>query len=99
DVTTLISDLTSTAYFRSDIFDDLGTGTTYGSQDLATNWNYDPSRVDTIAFNSDAVVAILAAQGGPLALGGAITSLQDYSYQFLFDYTGLGYGVQQIELL
>ena len=57
DVSTSIADLTSTDYFRGDIFADLGTGTTYGSQDVPTVFSYDPSQITTIDLNADAIAA------------------------------------------
>lgn len=52
-------------------YDDLGTGTTYGSRDYTAA---DQNQIHTISLNAAALAAITAARGEQLAFGGAVAS-------------------------
>src|SRR5262249_32162699 len=72
DVSTPIPELLATASGRIEIFDDLGTGTAYGGQEVSAAHN---GRLFGVDPNAAAVADILAHQGGRFAVGGAITPL------------------------
>jgi hypothetical protein len=69
-VATPISTLESSANGRLDIFNDLGSGASYGSQTGPLHQD-----LFTPAFNAAGLSALRAAIGGQFAVGGAITSL------------------------
>ncbi len=69
DVSTLIFDLEANNTGRVDIFNDLGSGMQFGSVVVSAA---DNGTFVNITLNSDALVAINSAEGGPLAIGGAV---------------------------
>jgi hypothetical protein len=84
DVSTAIPELRAAGTGRTDIFDDLGTGTIYGSQVVTP---YDNGRVVTVDLNTAAITDVVAHQGGTFAVGGALTTLtyrDDPEYAFAF---------------
>jgi hypothetical protein len=91
-VSTPISDLTASGTGRTDIYDDLGTGTLLGSDEEAA-FN-SPAVVN---LNADGLAAIVAAQGGSIAIGGAIDSPVG-PYDFRFGYSGGSGMIKQLEL-
>ena len=70
---------------RTDIFNDLGSGTVLGSRSVSAADNND---IISIPLNSAAVNLLNASRGGQFALGGAITTLAGSSAQYIFAYTG-----------
>jgi len=73
------------------IFNDLGTGTSFGSFDVPTGVS--ASTIDSFAFNASAISTINASKGGFFSVGGDLTS-QDGS-DFLFRISD---GAQQLVL-
>src|SRR4029078_353084 len=77
---------------RIDIFDDLGTGTFYGSHDYI---ELEEGRLNLqpVPLNSSAVAAINAAldplSGQMIALGGSLTSISGTASQDLFNGSGV----------
>ncbi len=93
DVTTTIADLMSTNDTRSDIHDDLGSGTTYGSTEV-----FDPSDNVVIAVSlNGSALGNLNLSRGLFAIGGAVTSLRGQESEYLFGGSD-GSGVRQLVL-
>ncbi|HKR61310.1 MAG TPA: lamin tail domain-containing protein [Pyrinomonadaceae bacterium] len=80
DVTTAIADLMASNDSRTDIHQDLGSGTSYGSVQV-----FDPSNnvVVAVTLNGNAI-SNLNASRGQFAFGGAITSLSGQDFEFIF---------------
>lgn len=72
DVSTSISTLTLGGSDLSDVFNDLGTGSLYGSRSYTAS---DAGGISDIALNSLAISDLNSALGGEIALGGKIASL------------------------
>jgi hypothetical protein len=72
DVSTDASILNYTVGLNAQIFADLGTGTSYGSFDVAS---YETSATELLSFvlNADAISDINAARGRFFSIGGALT--------------------------
>lgn len=87
DVTTDIGVLVAGGAGLVDVFEDLGSGTNYGEVTVTSDTNQ--SWVD-VPLNSDAIVALNAALGGPVAIGGALTSLDENheNIEILFAWSG-----------
>lgn len=85
DVSTASSTLSTSNGPDTGIFDDLGTGTSYGvfNVNMATCNN-------TLSFtlNAAAISAINAAIGGYFSIGGALQDLNGTSDQYLFGFSG-----------
>jgi hypothetical protein len=75
DVSTAIAELRATGSGRIDVFDDLGTGAAFGSQVVSREDNKLPYGLVTIDLNAAALADLRAHQGGPFAVGGALTTL------------------------
>jgi RHS repeat-associated protein len=93
DVSTPISSLTASGSGQVGIFNDLGSGTSYGSRVVSAAAN---GTTIEIALNAAGVAAINAAAGGKIALGGALTGLQFTNPAQLFRSSGSG--VKQLVL-
>jgi hypothetical protein len=78
DVSTPISELEAThgatTPLAPEIFNDLGSGTIFGSRTVSAA---DNGTMVNITLNSDAIAAINANLGGMIAFGGSLTSLFD----------------------
>ena len=72
DVTNAITQLTNTQSSATGIFADLGSGMIYGGRDIYTNESFNTA---AIPLDDGFLTAEQAATGGPIALGGAVTSL------------------------
>jgi len=72
DVTNAITQLTNNQSSATGIFADLGSGMIYGGRDMYTNESYQTA---AIPLDDGFLAAAQAANGGPIALGGAVTSI------------------------
>ena len=63
------------------VFNDLGSGTIYGSRSYS---HTDIDQVLGIPLNADAISALNSALGGEFALGGALTSIDTNGSEFIF---------------
>jgi hypothetical protein len=72
DVSTPISDLLRTSSDAIDIFDDLGSGTAYGSLGVS---RADEEQIISITLNSSALADMTRSFGGVFAMGGALDNL------------------------
>jgi hypothetical protein len=72
EVTTPVDEVVAGGTDRVDIFEDLGTGTLYGSRDIQF---FEDNVLLEIGLNDDAVSALNAALGQQFALGGALTTI------------------------
>lgn len=87
DVTTPITTLVATNTGRTDIFADLGSGLTYGSQVVSSA---DSPGIVSLALNANAVAALNANRGGLFALGGALTTIgRVMDEEFVFGFSGV----------
>jgi hypothetical protein len=91
-VSTFLGDLSASGSGRTDIYDDLGTGTEFGSEEGVPF-----SSPVVVVLNADGIAAIEAAQGGSLSVGGAVASPQG-DYDFRFGYSGDPSYIKQLEL-
>jgi hypothetical protein len=81
DVLTEIPVLTDGGYGKGGIFADLGAGMCYGGCSLLASQS---NTTVEIPLNSDFVAAANAAIGSRLAIGGAMTTLDDSNDQYFF---------------
>jgi hypothetical protein len=95
DVSTSIAALEATGSGQTAIFNDLGTGTTFGSRDISAT---DRNTVVTIGLNAAAIAALNATRGGQFALGGAVTTISGTSTQDVFGFSGNTTDVRQLVL-
>jgi len=87
DVLTSIPLLEATNVGSTSIFNDLGSGISYGTRTVSVA---DNGTLVTISLNSAAMSAITTASGSALAFGGALTSLGGATNEFVFGFTGTG---------
>lgn len=87
DVTTPINTLLNAGHFlQATVFDDLGTGTSYGSVVMSPA---DNGNIVTITFNAAGLTALNGARGGQFAVGGSVTTLSGRTdNEFVFGFTG-----------
>lgn len=95
DVSTPAATLNNNEGTSAAIFDDLGTGKSYGTFDVSTRGN--SSGILSFTLNSAAIADINAAAGGFFSIGGALNaeSLSSPGDQYLFGNSSGG-GVQQL---
>src|SRR5262249_34095205 len=74
EVTTSLPVLQAGGQGLTDVYNDLGDGTIFGGGLVSTNQQ---GSMVSIPLNADFVAALVATQGGSLALGGQLTSLDD----------------------
>lgn len=72
DVSTDITSLTASGNGHTGIYDDLGSGTIYGSVVETSDVN---GQLVNVTLNAAGIAALNAAKGGLFAIGGAITTL------------------------
>src|SRR5439155_3479407 len=100
DVSTQAATLNNNVGINSTIFDDLGTGKSYGSFVVA---RWDPTEfASTITFtlNSNAVDDIALAAGGFFSIGGALQGLNPQSFTFEGLFSGSNFiGIQQLVVI
>lgn len=87
DVSTPVSTLIAGGTGLTGIYDDLGTGVSYGSVSITAA---DNGKIVTINLNTAGLAAITAAQGSRLAIGGMVTTIAGNAQQSVFGGTGLG---------
>lgn len=86
DVTNSITVLTNNASGATNIYADLGNGTVYGGRSVYVS---ESGLISSIPLNGNFLAATLADSGGPIALGGALTSLNAMSTnEYLFAASG-----------
>ena len=95
DVSTPISSLEATGGGQTSIFNDLGSGVSYGSQSITTANN---GGNVSITLNAAGVAALNSDLGGQFAVGGALTSIVGSDTQTLFGFSGLSPGAVQLVL-
>ena len=94
-VTTPIATLTNNASGATDIYNDLADGALYGGRDVYVS---EAGRRLGIPLNGTFIGAAQAHSGGPIALGGAVTSLTPASTdEYLFGLSG-GSGPGDVQL-
>lgn len=88
DVSTAAATLNNTFGTNAAIFNDLGSGTSYGqfNVNIATCMN----STLNLALNASAISAINAAKGGYFSIGGALLDLTDSTEQVLFSFSNDG---------
>jgi autotransporter-associated beta strand protein len=79
DVSTPITTLTNSNAGAVGIFNDLGSGVTYGGRDIFVN---EANLQAGIPLDSQFISAVYANSGGQLALGGANTTTNGYQFSF-----------------
>jgi hypothetical protein len=84
DVSTPIGTLTAGGSGLTGIYDDIGTGVSYGSVTVTSASN---GQLVVVNLNAAGIAALTAAQGGQIAIGGALTSLSGSAAQYLFGFT------------
>ena len=77
----------------SAIFDDLGSGTSYGTFTVSTSGS--SSGTVSYPLNSDGVAAVEAAAGGFFSIGGALLSISGVGSQYLHG-SSSGTGIQRL---
>jgi hypothetical protein len=85
DVTTPIPDLGASGSGQTAIFDDLGTGASFGSTTVSAA---DNGGFVSVTLNAAALASLNASSGGLAAVGGALTSLGGSAGQFDFGGSG-----------
>ena len=85
DVTTPIASLEATGSGETTIFQDLGSGVSYGTKTVTSASN---GTVLNIPLNAAAVAALNSKRGSQFAIGGALTTLTGSSAQYLFAGSG-----------
>ena len=95
DVTTPLSQLEADNFGRTDIFNDLGSGTSYGSQTVSSA---DNGKLVTVNLDAAAVSALNAKLGSQVALGGALTTASGPALEILFGFSGSPTDTRQLVL-
>jgi hypothetical protein len=86
DVTNSITVLTNSASGATNIYEDLGSGAVYGGRGVYVS---ESGLISGIPLNGNFLAAALANSSGPIALGGALTSLNAASTnEYLFAASG-----------
>jgi hypothetical protein len=93
DVSTSITQLEGAGLGLTNVFNDLGTGTSFGTQTVTPN---DTSV--TTSLNADGLNALAAGLGSQFAIGGSLTSLDGFDQQILFGDSGNPGDVRQLTL-
>ncbi|QDU23851.1 RHS repeat domain-containing protein [Urbifossiella limnaea] len=94
DVNTPVGVLTAGGFGLTGVFDDLGTGSAYGSATVSAAGT--PGLV-TVDLNAAGRAALQASAGGLFAMGGGLTTLRPDSISE-FAFGGSGNGTRQIEI-
>ncbi len=94
DVSTSAATLVAGGIFQFNTFNDLGSGTSFGSRTVSSA---DNNTIVLTSFNAAGLNALNAGIGGAFAVGGAVTSLSGLSDQFIFGFTGSG-NVRELRL-
>jgi hypothetical protein len=84
DVNTPVSTVTAGGTGLTNVFDDLGTGSLFGSYVASAA---DNGKVISIALNASGLAALNGALGSIITFGGALGSLSGPGDQFLFAFT------------
>jgi hypothetical protein len=95
DVSTPISALVASGSGQTAIFNDLGSGTSYGSQTITMASD---GTVISTPLNAAAIAALNSNLGGLFAVGGALTSITGSNTQVLFGTSGNPTDVIQLVL-
>jgi Bacterial pre-peptidase C-terminal domain/Bacterial Ig-like domain len=85
DVSTPISALVASGAGQTGIFNDLGSGTGYGSQTITTASD---GTVISTSLSAAGITGLNSGRGGLFAIGGALTSISGSNTQFLFGSSG-----------
>lgn len=87
NVSTPVSTLKAGGFPLTDIYTDLGSGISFGSQTISAQ---DNNSVVTIALNATGVASLNSARSGLYAIGGSITTISGLDTQSVFQSTGFG---------
>jgi hypothetical protein len=93
DVSTPISLLEASGPDQFGIFNDLGTGTSFGTQTVT-----DGTDPVTTTLNADGINALTASLGGQFAIGGSLTTISGPDSQLLFTFSGSPGDLRQLTL-
>jgi hypothetical protein len=93
DVTTPAATLNANDGTSQTIFDDLGSGTSFGSFTVA-----DGAETDVLSFplNSAGVAAVNAARGGFFSIGGRASVEATLATHYIYGFSGGQFGTQQL---
>jgi hypothetical protein len=83
DVSTSINQLEATGFDQVGIFNDLGSGTSLGTQTVTPGTD-----VVTTTLNANGLNALTAGLGAQFAIGGSLSSISGTDPQFIFGATG-----------
>ena len=96
DVSTDAATLNDNATASAAIFEDLGTGTSYGSHDLPAGSPYGtPSGLLWLPLDAAAIADITTASGGYFSVGAAILDFSGQLHEIAFGFTS-NEGIQQL---
>lgn len=84
DVSTPVPDLVAGGSGLIDIYNDIGTGTSYGSRVVSSA---DNGTMVTITLNPDGIIALNSQLGADFAIGGAIMTISGLDNQYVFGNT------------
>jgi hypothetical protein len=88
DVSTPVGTLTGGGAGLTNVFDDLGTGSLFGTYVASAA---DNGKVISIGLNASGLAALNGALGSVIAFGGALGTLSGPADQFLFGFTTLNF--------
>ncbi|HVK17593.1 MAG TPA: S8 family serine peptidase [Fimbriiglobus sp.] len=71
-VTTPVSEILAGGFDRTDIYDDLGTGTLFGQREVLF---FEDFTLLDVQLSADAIAALLAGAGNPFAIGATLTTV------------------------
>jgi hypothetical protein len=83
EVSTPINQLEATGFDQVGIFNDLGSGTSFGTQTVTPGTD-----VVTTTLNANGLNALTAGLGAQFAIGGSLTTISGTDPQFIFGATG-----------
>jgi hypothetical protein len=95
DVSTPIAALRANGSGRTDIFADLGSGASFGSQTVSA---VDNGHVVSVSLNSPALANLNSSRGSFFAVGGAITTINGLAEQVIFNGSGSAADTRQLVL-
>src|SRR5439155_12677519 len=85
DVSTPLGALRASGSGQTDIFNDLGSGASFGSQTVSPTDNGNGNgKYVSVSLNDGGLAALNAARGGLAAVGGALTTLAGTADQYVF---------------
>jgi hypothetical protein len=95
DVSTPLASLVATGVGQTNIYNDLGSGVSYGTKTVTASSN---GQLLSIPLNAAAVAALNNKRGSQFALGGALTTATGSGAQYLFAGSGTATDTLQLSL-